>query len=384
MSKKYLISQNSHDKKVRQGRTYEYEIYNLLGLKLRDYGNWFELSGSLQKFRNLAFTDDANNHTQFDNIQVCEAIILICGLLSVPAERLKLRGYEYAFNLHSSFDPAQTIKSNFICHRNNFYPFVTSYGLNGRIKSYKFDNFVLKFYDKGKHQYQKENIFRIEHKVIKSRKHPHVNFLSDFLYLDNWQLFKKKLTDSVNDMIIVDEPDETLKEYNPKYWENLTDKKDRRKFKKNFDGLPTSRIKSEILSLIDTTFHKLICHDVTPRTFDQLYDQMSRCHTIYMCYRDNQNQEPEKRERTKTRKCVVTGIDISHQNKKSKFVSARTVEKLDIETFENLVKQYLPLKSYNLSKDIKYNRIAHNIRNQFHNPKQRPRRMRAAGQLILF
>ncbi|WP_236972126.1 hypothetical protein [Membranihabitans marinus] len=75
--------------------------------------------------------------------------------------------------------------------------------------------------------------------------------------------------------------------------------------------------------------------------------------------------------------CLSSTLDITHQKRGSKFISEKTVNGLRISNpneHKRLVKKYLPNGVKNLSNDTIDYRIAHNARNEFHNPRTRKRK----------
>lgn len=360
VSKKYLFDKGDYDDRQRNGRRYQYTRYELFGLDIMDYGPHVEIKGSIHKFYNLITVCFANNHTNFTYNQVCQSIDMLSHLLDIPANKMLLMGYEFALNLKTSFKPKTVIEKNIVCHRLNCFPVVRDYKTKGHSMAYQFDGKILKIYDKGSQEQLSCHLLRIEHKYTKSKlNRTKIEYLSDFKNIEVWPFMLKKLIDSIDSLIVLDKPqlDEAIS--NPKYWQQLRltsrEKNDRRLFKREFDRLPSSSIKDEMIHVAKTAFTHLKCHESILFSTSELIEKVSRFHIIYVWNRDTSGR------------CPVTGFDITHQRKGSKFLSEKTILSLDQSQFDELEDKYLPIKAKFLKKDIKAYRIAHNIRNKVHN-----------------
>lgn len=345
----------------------------LENFKVDSKKNGARIKGSIHKWYRIITTGDwDNNHDQFSYREVCTAIDTLCEILNIAPEECCLHGLEFALNLETSFDPKEVISNNIICHRNIYDPKRDDKKSDGYIVYFPSDNWILKIYDKGKHQGKDAFIFRLE---IKTRRKPKkINTLAGLKELSTWELMKSTLVKMVDDLIILDDPENQKDFGNPLYWERLRrkSKKDRHKFKRKFDKIPQSKYKQELYQLIETTFANLIHHENTSSSTYQEKDKTTRLHTIYSGIRDTKGV------------CQVTGIDISHQRKGARFVSEKTIrEKISSETFKDLELKYLPIDKRELSKERRAYFIAHNIRNQYHNPRQLYRRLHEGGQMML-
>jgi len=92
------------------------------------------------------------------------------------------------------------------------------HGNRGYEIHFHFEGRTLKIYDKGRHQFQSDNILRIENKITKKRTHPAIDTLEDLKTKVNWHLFCEKLIANIKDLIVLDEPDYQNEISNPGFW----------------------------------------------------------------------------------------------------------------------------------------------------------------------
>lgn len=239
----------------REGTVVEYRFGPL---KVKQRKESFEVSGSLHHFFNWAKNGEFdNNHSQFAWSECCIAIDTLCSALNISPEEVNLRGYEYGYNLHTSFPPKDILENNLIGLRiGRTKSIERNHDEKGHFIGYRKDNYILKLYDKGKQKGLPQNIFRIEIKVRKQRHHPTVKTLACLKDLDNWSMFKKKLVDILlTELVIIDKPENWPSESNPKYWCNLKNRMER---KRVFDSLPRSIIKEELVAVINSTAKALL------------------------------------------------------------------------------------------------------------------------------
>lgn len=120
-----------------------------------------------------------------------------------------------------------------------------------------------------------------------------------------------------------------------------------------FDGLPHSKIK-----------------EIVSKEMEKTYFNLSR--------------KPPIVEYGNVTFCPITGIDISHQKKTSKFVSPFTVLSLPQDQYNKLERDFLSLRYIYEDKATKSYYIAHNVRNRYNDSKRRLERDKKNGLVPLF
>jgi hypothetical protein len=240
----------------------------------------------------------------------------------------------------------------------------------------QYNQYIIKIYNKGLQQPTGENILRLELKYTKMEnlfknglKWVELSNPETWLYLANE--LKKKISNLVYyDPAIklneIPEPHQTIIKtgHNPIYWENLKDlhaSRNRGKFKdlitkygNTFNDL--KRLIDEEISLLVNSDHFLNTAKNTHLVNSDL--------SLY-----SQNSPMSI--------CKVTGINISCQKPGSEFLCISGIRKLfktDQEEYNKLKSEWLSAKKENESPDVQFYYIAHNIRNEYHNPKNNTRR----------
>lgn len=260
------LNQNNLEDEIRKttlGENISYQIKGCEDIDIRHQPkiNSTYISGSIHKFWNWTNGKGSLNWNRFSYPDCLTAIDTISEIHGILPERQTLKGYEFGYNLPVSFDPKVFIQDHVICHRNKFSSDDKSYGRKGYYSQYIFDQYRIKLYDKGKQEQLKENLLRIEIKVVKSAYHgarKDLQYLSDLKNPEIWQWFHFKLTKSVESLLVLDEPKSpsNIKNSNPNHWKFM--KRDSRmSFYRKWNSVSKSLMKSEILYLMDCEFKSL-------------------------------------------------------------------------------------------------------------------------------
>lgn len=274
------------------------------------------------------------------------------------------------------------------------------------------DRYLVKLYDKGTQYLQKENIFRFEIKYMKMYELNQAGIFSmqDLQNFNNWERFTRLLLErwqkvvfydtSVREKEITRVQQKNLNNYsNPYYWRSLTNRK------KRFYHLHSYK---EITEKHSDNRHKIIRElfiekwDVFTGKFkdenkiqnrrknaENKNQKIGRFHTSYIelnCPVLNTHNQDKEKSRKKTKKCLVTGVDISMQKGKSLLLShtgLRYYLKTDKKLFEQLKNKFLTKKWKGSDVQTQIKELAHNIRNLKNNSKVRENLNKGKGQLSL-
>lgn len=286
------------------------------------------------------------NAGQFKYQDVCDAIELLTRTLKITPEKCRIKGIEYALNLHTSFDVSKTLKNNFIAHRTGKTPPGETDYQNGYMFRVGYSHYQVKCYDKGRESKTPGNILRVEIRITEGCKHPFIKTLADVTRPEVWHKMGEQILKSANGLIIIDNPNPANQICNPKYW---TGKFPNRTAKQRaFAALPCSRIKEEILNKAYSTLNEL-----TPRGLTTNFTRNDVTYSAHI---------PENV--TLNDKCLVTGLDISAQRKGSRYASAGTIEDLPRDVFISYERLYLKGRHRGKSKADRARLIAAQIRNK--------------------
>lgn len=349
-----------------------------------------KVKGSVHKFANKG----KHNHDRFTLLRFRE---VESDLLPIVSPLDQVHGIEFGVNLITSFDPSVFIR-NLIAIRGKSFNRTDIPG-----KCYaesRFSQYIVKIYDKGK-QYGTDNwILRIEINYFKlARLFPNGLQWKELSDPETWEYLGKRLSrmfeevicwDPAIDITKVPEREKSaLKDgHNPLYWEGIKGNDQHGRKRKKFQGLINKYgssfsgikdlIKQEINQLIDMPaevkgsdcYHFADQNNVT--SLSDSYKNKAECYPLLSC----NNQPTSSPPIPNVMNCLVTGIDISHQKKGSKFLSETSIRwifKIDREQYLKLQNKYLTNKRKNESLNIQFREIAHQIRNKFNNPKHNTR-----------
>lgn len=345
-----------------------------------------KVKGSVHKFANKG------NHNS-DPFTLSRFREVVSNLSHVISPLDQVHGIEIGVNIETSFDPSLLIR-NLLAIRGQRFNLTDEPG-----KCYaesKFSQYVVKIYNKGLQYGLNQWVLRIEINYFKlARLFPGGLTWGQLSEPETWQYLGKVLLAMFEEVIYWDpgidptdmpERDKTaLKDgHNPLYWEGLhrKDRPDRKrkvfqglvtKYGSNFNGIP-DMIRQEIDLLIDIPTPAILaqCYQFAGQenniSLSGSYENLAHCYPLLSC-----NNAPTSTETyPEVRKCLGTGIDISHQKIASKFLgetSIRWIFKTDRDLYLKLQNKYLTGKRKNDSLDIQFREICHQVRNQYFNPK---------------
>lgn len=291
---------------------------------------------------------------------------------------------EFGVNIHTPFDPSVFI-NNLIAHLNK--PFNKTINPGIEYSQVEYSHFVLKIYNKGLQQGPKgSNILRVEVKYLKMQR-LFENGLkwSDLSNLKTWGYLGEALQKKFNEVIYYDpsinlnqvperEREVIKRGNNPFYWKSLSGPHVSRmrkqyqnlikKYGNGFNILP-DLLNNEIKEVVNCS------HFSTPenlRIISTHFIEMVNCSPLLYG-----NISPCTNSTSFGKVfCKVTGIDISCQRKGSEFLCISGIRKLfktDPKEYTKLKSEWLSTKRENESQEVQFYYIAHNIRNEFNNPK---------------
>jgi len=334
-----------------------------------------KIKGSLHKY----FNNGEHNYNDFTYSDLINVIIDFCEKFLINPLTTKLNNLEFGVNIRIPYNP-NFIIDNLIHYQGIHFNRITRAGQN--FAECVLQRYYLKIYNKGL-QYNQENyILRIE---IKTRKSEHlkqfnVKYLSDVLIYDNLFLMGNCLVNTFNhivywnhginpDIFPEKQRDLLIKGQSIFYWKDLKQNQrstyyNKLKLFKELVNQHGQHPFYEILDLISEKWKQLLNN--YPENLDKLTDFEN---TLRKQEIAQINISYKLLKRATAKRCIITGLDISMQKEKSKFLShsgIKNIYKNDYTTFEKLQKR-LSSKWINESLEIQIREIAHSIRNESSN-----------------
>lgn len=377
------------------------------GLEFLIKNDNIKLNGSLHKYYNAG----RHNHNDFSYDNICSVLNTLETVYKIDLNS-ELNNVEYGVNIITTFNPDRFINSLIMHTGEQFKPFNVSTDKECSGKECEHINYCIKIYNKQKQYILPDNVLRCEIKVIKMRYFEDngisLKTLSDLKNINIYSKMQALLTATINDCLIYD-IDRSLQGINTKeriilsegrnfhYWQDLkkeckTNRKKYystlKKYTETHNKFSTGKIKENIINLNNQKYSELMHTDGNIFT-DILTDNTgANSHFIYSVnlypstlelfnilttiFQIIENYKKEHLvEKEKLKLCQVTGLNISMQKGKSKFLSETGLNYYylnDRNIYYELEKRYLHKQHNNLDIKDKFYYIAHNIRNEKHNP----------------
>ena len=232
--------------------------------------------GSLHKFFNKNVFKEDQNWTDFTYAQLDKAIIRLSQRMNFNPEEAVIENIEFGVNIEIDNCPKAFLQDNLIMMKNKEPSMIKEFGEEGQLRQFRFSQYALKIYDKGKQYRLDKNLLRIELKSFKSEviTGRHAKWcLADLL--NKYILFKLRgalvkrtkelwICDTVDSANVKNDKDyqDLLKFINPKYWVvhavNNKHRRERRKFKKLMQVYELDSIKNEIVKKVKNKSKQLI------------------------------------------------------------------------------------------------------------------------------
>lgn len=295
-----------------------------------------QITGSLHKYWN-----NGTNWNDFKIENLLTAIIKLCNRLQINPYNMKIHNLEFGVNITPAIDATEILK-NVICYKNK----ESIKGIDDSKYFLEFDKeqYYLKMYDKGKQariawKLDVGNVLRVE---IKARDSKYISFgniknLADLLDLNNNKLLGRKINKVFEDVVFDDhtiqvsemtKPDRKIYEKyrNPRVWtankknRNSTIVAQENRFRAIVLKYGKLKLHSTLTQMIKDKWSELIT--ATPDTISAINDYLTHCK---LCRNSYLIYTPKINKVTTEKKCISCGSDISQQDKKSKYCSAKYV-----------------------------------------------------------
>lgn len=124
--------------------------------------------GSLHKYKNLLEENGEQNHDDFSFCQIQEVIRGLIKKYDIEKDTL-LTNLEFGFNLAVSKDPKTIIDSNVLMNNFKSANKNLKFSGSGDYKEFQLTDYRIKIYNKSKQYKLKDNILRVELKIIQKR-----------------------------------------------------------------------------------------------------------------------------------------------------------------------------------------------------------------------
>jgi hypothetical protein len=367
--------------------------YNNINIKVNPTRK--ELNGSIHKLYNILNGKGDHNHNDFNFNQIVWTIKHLKNVLSLDLNKTIIENLEIGLNIETTEDPTTILNDNLIVWSYKEPTKNNEYNGKGKYIEFETSQYYFKIYNKGKQYETGTYILRIEAKIIRNETLKKIG-LSNLQDLSN----KAKITalleflyQSFDSVVMVDKnpleriTDPKEKEIiqngiNPKYWISINGMK-RKRFKDKFDDIiekhELNQTYKEIKTKLKNKGQKLLeCYEMNDfenKTTEPEKDKMLRNEPYIYIHN------------VTSKKCIITGVDITHQKDDSHFLSENSIMKIyetDSKEFERLNKDFGPktgdAKTLN---EICYY-IAHNIRNRDSNKRHEVKRKIVKYQNSLF
>lgn len=355
------------------------------------------IQGSLHKY----FNDGVHNYNDFTFSNLKDILQDLTDKFHLIPELCILQNLETGLNIKLPFKPL-LILDNLLQYKGKEFikPLHADYYQCVR------DRYLIKIYDKGTQYRVKENILRFEIKYIKMYELNNAGIfnMQDLLDFKNWELFTLLLLERWQQVLFYDTSvrgkeltkiqQKNLHKYsNPYFWRNLTNRKKRffhltsyKKVIKKYSDNRHKIIRDLIIKKWDVFTGKF--EDETKRKHTKNKNQkIGRFHTSYIglhCPVLNIHNQDKEKSKRKTKKCPVTGVDISMQKGKSFLLShtgLRYYLHADKKLFDEVKSKYLPEKWKGSDIKTQIKELAHNIRNIQNNQKLQQQKLYKKDQL---
>ncbi len=309
------------------------------------------------------------NGNQFELKNIIEVRTHLEDLFECEPQQMIFQNIELGVNTTPGFNPKLYIKG-LLYHKNKLF----EYRYNGNLAQAQHQRLIFKIYNKSNQYGMSENVLRIELKIMKTAELKTIG-LRTFADINAYELDKAKqmllkrfdevmhYDYTINKTILSKVQNQFLKSYsNPRYWINDLEPKYRDRHKK--------RLK-EITLKYSKNLHQQLRQDLIQKcvTINRL-SESSKCviinrSSIGVNITHNTAQNI-------TKKCSVTGIELTHENEGAKYIRTSTLNYLhnyDKNTFEEVCSYLLSKTNGNRPKfesDI-IKHLAKQVRNRFYN-----------------
>lgn len=385
----WTISVNEKTGEVKTIKTAESK-----GMLFIEKRNRLYLKGSLHKY----FNKGLHNYNDFNYNNLVNTVNELINRFGID-KNTPLENVEFGVNIELPFSPDRVLDSLVLHKGEPFNRFTRGRGVECNHSQY-----FIKIYNKSFQHELKKNILRVEVKVIKMQyfkwqKIP-IRTIGDLLITGTLQALGDLLTRTVSeilftDLSLLDSPKIAKNERltiangsNPNYWNGLKpsseefpqgnkDQDYKRKRKRYYKELARfeklmnkhkSELKTDIVRKVGDKFTDLLNVSCQLKTGDNLTDLKTAKGTTLPLVYSVRLSPPDN---TDVRTCIVTGLNISMQNIKTRYlgtVGLKWYSQHEPKIFKQLENR-LTDRWKNEPFNIQLKEIAHSIRNEFFNPK---------------
>lgn len=294
---------------------------------------WLEMRGSLHKFWN-----NGTNENDFFFTNLFSAIVDLCSFLQVSPYDLTVHNLEFGVNIKPQINASEILRE-IICYK-NVTPIKPMDNEKGFFIEFALGEYYFKVYDKGK-QYKTVNTLRIEVKAMNSGflKFANIVTMADLLNPGNLRLLGRKTDNFFNEIVFDDDsidtdqlslPDRKVYQElsNARNWTNNKNKKDstirarENRFRTVVGKYGTKKLHSVLSVIINEKWNELLNHN--SETLENINTYLKNNESGFCCF--SYLNYTKKTDKTLIQRlCLSCGRDISDQDPKSKFCSAKFV-----------------------------------------------------------
>lgn len=232
--------------------------------------------GSLHKYKNLIWDTGEQNYDDFNFCQIQEVIRGLIKKYDIEKDTL-LTNLEFGFNLAVSKDPKTIIDNNVLMNNFKSANKNLKFSGSGDYKEFQITDYRIKIYNKSKQYKLKDNILRVELKIIQKRllQSLGIHCLEDLLDKKALKRLFKLFIEKFEGLIIVDDFDPEImpettcgklnKYMNPNFWIRIKAQKSPRQIsnlKVEFAGILSKyqllETKNEIRDKLYSKFQELL------------------------------------------------------------------------------------------------------------------------------
>ena len=383
---------------LNSGEAYDFPIQGFLNnLKIIIKGhNYIEISGSLHKYYESIRMGKCENWTQYSISKLAWTIARLSQSLGRNIKKFEIRSLEFGVNLIVDFDPKKIIERCIVNYNGGMKNETNTYGDTGYFCEFKRIQYYIKIYDKGKQYNRPDNILRFEYKTRKMEliNKMGIRTLGDLLVPQKLNCLKNILLKKFDGLLIVDRysinneiPDRDRdfieKGLDPFYWEDLKPKKEDykagsrdnfynkkkykyqdqlKKYRRLIDTHGLNKYSKVIRKCIIETWdqcadnHNISFHEMTLMNTNELQkisprNDRSFCDTHpeinlrndLLYKRSIRGRYLTRGKNIHKRICPITGIDISHQDLNTKYLtkaSIRDLYNLNEKLYNELVRKF--------------------------------------------
>lgn len=333
------------------------------------------------------YLHNGNDLTPKNSIKSISGILTYLGIKADEYDMLKVVNIEFGLNIIPEADIKNVIIGLYFYKKTPFKNYNFPYFKRTEATTYK----QIKAYAKGL-QFEDfpeygidENVLRFEIKTKQSKniKKYGITNANDLLNLETYNRLSQELINEWEQVLLVnleanlerkntDEVDYILKANNKDFWIEIIKEKHRNTFQINKEkyckiiGAKNDIQRQTKTKIIDKLFLLAKCANSTQPTpinrekFINGENTQNKINLEYAHFTQNK------------RFCIVTNIDITGQQKGSRFLREKTLKKIQNDNptlYKDLEKKYLTAKAKKLSEDVQIYLICKNIRDSESNPR---------------